>query len=237
MRLHVYLAKCGVASRRGAERIIQAGRVSVNGKLIHQLVYIVSPHDQVAVDGNAINYSPLFYYALNKPTHYICSNYDQYDRPLAIDLISNPTHTHLFTAGRLDWLSSGLIFVTNDGGFSRKITLPSSRVEREYVVESTLPIPKKALESYYAPQIINGVAYRVQNLIWNSPYQVAIVLTEGRNREIRNIMAAIGVPIIRLHRVRIGSIKIGNLKYGEYRTLSPKEINTFSSEERNDNSH
>ncbi len=236
MRLHAYLAQCGVASRRASERMIQEHRVEVNGKTIKETVYIVNPGDRVAVDGTVVQRTPLMYYALNKPTHYLCSNYDQYSRALAVDLIDNRAHIHLFTVGRLDWLSSGLIFITNDGYFSRKITLPQSEIEREYIVESNIQIPKEALAFYCRTYPPRRNQYAIKRLTWSSPHVVHIVLTEGKNREIRNIMATIGVPVIRLHRVRIGVVDIGTLQYGEYRQLTAHEVHTLLGES-NDSGH
>ena len=227
MRLHVYLAQCGIASRRASERMIQAHRVQVNGKAVKDLVYIVNPEDRVTVDGVAVQRAPSLYYALNKPTHYLCSNYDQYGRSLAIDLIDNRSNTHLFTVGRLDWLSSGLIFITNDGHFSRKITLPQSEIEREYIVESNIQIPKELLASYCRSYPIGHNGYAIKRLTWSSPYVVHMVLTEGKNREIRNVMDSVRVPVIRLHRVRIGIVDIGALQYGEYRPLTTHEVQTL----------
>ena len=227
MRLHVFLAKCGLASRRACEKIIQEGRVEVNGATVHQKVSFVTPSDTVTVDGKKIAQIPLRYYALNKPIRYICSNSDQYGRALAVNLIADSNRTHLFTVGRLDWLSSGLILITNDGHFSRTVTLPSSGIEKEYLVESLLDIPIDKLENFYTPQSVNGVRYCIKNIKILSPQEVQIVLIEGKNREIRTIMDTIHTPIVRLHRIRIGSIEIGDLKSGEYRPLEAQELNSL----------
>jgi len=155
VRLQAYLAHCGVASRRASEELILAGRVSVNGIIVTTLGTKVSGTDTVLLDGKPVHLEQKKHYiALHKPAGYICSAHDP-RAPLAQELLHEDITERVYTIGRLDFPSSGLILFTNDGVFAAALGHPSAELEKEYIVDSTVPIPDSMLEAFR-----NGVGHR-----------------------------------------------------------------------------
>ena len=138
IRLQAFLAHCGLASRRACENIITDGRVSVNGKLVNELGTKVSENDVVCVDGKQISLEKRkIYVLLNKPAGYVCTQNDEKDRPVAVDILKEKYSERLYNVGRLDMFSRGAIIFTNDGDFAAKLSHPSSEIEKEYLVETS----------------------------------------------------------------------------------------------------
>lgn len=228
IRLQVYMARCGIASRRASETIIREGRVTVNGEITVQLGTKVSEIDDIRVDGRRISVEKdLIYVALNKPKRYICSSSDPEGRPLAIDLLKAHFTERLFSVGRLDFMSSGLIFYTNDGEFARLVSHPSSEIEKEYRVDAKKPIPEDLLESYMAGITLDDESFQIKEYRYKNPRSVRLVLSEGKNREIRRVFAHWHIALKRIHRVRIGIVRLLTIPPGQYRPLSRKEIDWF----------
>lgn len=228
VRLHVYMARAGVASRRASERLIEQGVVTVNGSVVTELGTKVTDDDDVRVNGSRIKPERRsIYVALNKPRRYICSAHDPEDRPLAGSLLEPYFTERLFSVGRLDFLSSGLIFYTNDGEFARAVTHPSAEVEKEYRVDAQKPIPEELLKEYQEGIVVEGERYRLHSYRYKTPRSVRIVLTEGKNREIRRVFASRKIGIRRLHRTRIGIVTLGELPSAQYRPLTQKEVGWF----------
>lgn len=229
MRLHVFLARSGIASRRKSEQLIEQGRVRVNGSVVTQQGTQVSEDDRVFFDGKEVHITKQKYYlALNKPTKVLCSNSDPKGRALAVDLVKHQIPVRLFTVGRLDFLSTGLIFLTNDGEFADAVMHPSAGVEKEYIVETKEPITREALEEYRAGIRVEGTHYQLKSFDLKTARRAHLVLVEGKNREIREVFMARKLTIKRLHRIRIGPVGIGNVKPGEYRELTREEVSWFS---------
>lgn len=228
IRLQLYMARAGVASRRESERLIETGVVTVNGSTVTQLGTKVLPGDDVRVEGRRISLeSRKVYVALNKPRRYLCSARDPEGRPLAGSLLEPHFDERLFSVGRLDFLSSGLIFYTNDGEFARFVGHPSHRVEKEYRVDTQQPVPEDLLRRYQAGMRIDGEWYRLERYRYRTPRSVDLVLTEGRNREIRKVFAHWRIGLRRLHRVRIGIVSLRDIPSGQYRPLTQREIDWF----------
>ena len=228
VRLQVYMARCGVASRRKCEELIAQGTVKVDGRTVKVMGYLVSEGQEVTCNGRKLfPVKKHVYIALNKPTGYLCSNYDGENRPLAVDLLKGVYNGRLYNVGRLDFLSSGLIFFTNDGEFTRKVSHPSSRIEKEYVVETREEISEEFLQQCKKGLTVEGVHYRIQHYKRKTPNKVHLVLTEGKNREIRNLFMHQRMKIKKLHRIRIGSVNIKGIPQGQYRYLSVKEIDSL----------
>ncbi len=225
IRLQSYLAKCGVGSRRGCEELITQGRVMVNNRKVTELGTKVDEDDIVYVDDMLAEPEERnYYYALNKPRGYVCTNYDPNETAYARDLIDVPEKSLLFNVGRLDKDSQGLILFTNDGDFANLIMHPSSETEKEYIVRTDLEILKKDMDDAYRGLIR---PYRIKSYRILGKRDASVVLTEGKNREIRNMFEAMGYEVKRLTRIRIGHIELGELGLGKYRKLTKSEVNSL----------
>jgi len=225
LRLQVYLAHAGVASRRAAEGLIAEGRVSVNGVVVNEQGSKVFPGDTVLLDGKPVKTeSRLVYLALNKPPGYICSSSDPQGRPLAIDLLPGEIKERLYNVGRLDFMSCGLIFFTNDGEFAARLGHPGSGTEKEYMVEATGHIPDSLIEAFEKGISIEGEHYRALAVNRLDSRAIKVVLIEGKNREIRRVFSHFHLHPLRLRRTRIGPVKLGELAEGESRPLKKFEL-------------
>jgi 23S rRNA pseudouridine2605 synthase len=227
--LSKFLARNGVASRRKAEAMVKSGLVKVNNHEVLDSYYQVDvEHDRVSINNVPISRVPpvKIYIALNKPSGYISDLADPKGRLLARDLI--PIEGRLYPVGRLDFASEGLILFTNDGDFANKVLHPRNEVEREYHVKLQRPLNPSEVEKLTAGRRIDGVFYRVRSVALlsltrkNAWYTVKA--TEGKNRMIRRLADSLGHGVLRLRRVRIGPVRLGMLKAGQYRHLTPLEV-------------
>lgn len=225
IRLQAFLAHCGVASRRASEKIILEGRVSVNGQVATELGTKVTSDDIVLVDGKPVKLEEnKRYVLLNKPAGYVCSNSDEQGRDSAIDLLKEYYSERLYNVGRLDMFSSGLIIFTNDGDFAARLSHPSSELEKEYIVDSSLPLPRNLAEEFMHGVRIDGVFYKCKFAKELNSHRMQIVLIEGKNREIRRVFESRNVAIKRLVRVRIGNVEMNKLAAGGHRDLTQEEV-------------
>jgi 23S rRNA pseudouridine2605 synthase len=221
MRLQVYLAHAGVASRRAAEKLIRTGRVSVNGSVVSLVGAKVLPRDEVCIDGVAVRLERRRYHlALHKPEGYLCSAADPQGRLLALDLLPGEITERLYTVGRLDYRSSGLILVTNDGVFAAQVGHPSAGIPKEYLVETSGFIPPRVAEEFLRGLVVEGVRYRAEAIERLGKKALRILLIEGKNREIRRVLSHFHLHPVRLCRIRIGPVCLGDLKPGESRPLT-----------------
>ncbi|MDR1867796.1 MAG: rRNA pseudouridine synthase [Treponema sp.] len=224
IRLQKFLAQCGVASRRAAEQLILDGRVTVNEQQVQQLGTKISPCDRVCVDGVTVQREKKFHYILlNKPPGYVCTSVDPQQRPCAIELVQKNIHERLYSVGRLDFLSSGAIIFTNDGDFALNVAHPRSNIEKEYIVETSRPVPDPVIESFAQGILVEDIRYKAIQIKKINPTTVDIVLIEGKNREIRRVLSFFHMHPVRLHRVRIGPVRLASLKEAASRPLSPLE--------------
>lgn len=225
VRLQVYLAHCGVASRRACEKIISDGRVSVNGTVVTEMGTKVSSKDKICVDDKPVRLEKRKHYVLlNKPAGYVCSLSDEKGRPVAADLLKDAYSERLYNVGRLDMFSQGLIIFTNDGDFAARLSHPSAELEKEYVVDTSLNIPSDLAVRFEKGIRVENVFYKCQKATQVNPRRMKIVLIEGKNREIRNVFQSVEIGIKRLIRVRIGNIEKNDLKPGEFRELTNSEV-------------
>lgn len=228
VRLQLYMARCGVGSRRHCEEIIASGSVAVNGRVVMEQGTRVGEGDVVTWKGRRIvPVARHVYYALNKPAGYLCANQDAEGRPLAIDLLKSGVETRLFHVGRLDFLSTGLILFTNDGEFARVVSHPSYRVRKEYVVDTVQALTDEQLERYRKGVRGERGAYRLLEWKRLDPRRVVLVLEEGKNREIREVLKIFGVQARRVHRQRVGPVTVKGLAFGQFRPLRPREVSWF----------
>ena len=196
MRLQAYMSRSGIDSRRKCEKLISDGLVTVNGKIITEMGFKVSSEDTVVFSGRPVHLiKKKLYLALNKPPLYLCSNSDPQNRNLAIDLIKGDFQERLYNVGRLDYLSTGLIFFTNDGEFTKIVAHPSSGIEKEYIVESKQVIEEKFLIDFMEGVTIDGEHYKLHSYKYKTKYKVKLVLLEGKNREIRRFFQSRNLKI------------------------------------------
>lgn len=228
MRLQQFMSRSGVASRRASEQIILDGRVSVNGQIVQELGTKVSVKDTVCVDGKQIFLeAEKRYVLLNKPTGYVCSLSDESGRPVACDLLKEKYSERLYNVGRLDMFSSGLIIFTNDGDFAAKLSHPSAELEKEYIVDTSLPLPRDLAEDFMKGVRVEGVFYKCKKAEELNSHRMRIILIEGKNREIRKVFESRNIGIKSLMRVRIGSVGIENLQPGDSRNLTQAEVKSL----------
>jgi 23S rRNA pseudouridine2605 synthase len=228
LRLQVFLAHGGVASRRASERFILEGRVRINGKTVTTLGERVAPGDKVCLDGVPVQVEKQYrYLLLNKPPEYLCSSSDPQGRPLALSLLPREISERLYNVGRLDYRSSGLVIFTNDGDFAARISHPRSGIEKEYMVEAVGSIPDEFIRSFGEGIIIEGVRYQARKIERVGRRALKIVLVEGKNREIRKIFSHFHLHPSLLRRVRIGPVCLGDLPEGAVRPLTRAEINAL----------
>jgi 23S rRNA pseudouridine2605 synthase len=229
-RLQKVLASAGVASRRDCEELIREGRVEVDRKVVTELGTRVNPLAQeIRVDGEPLRRPKRVYFALNKPMDIVCTNHDPSGRTRVIDLV--PSDERVFAVGRLDRASEGLILLTNDGDFSNHITHPRYGVEKTYLVRvAGRPGPEELAKLRRGVHLAEGFC-KVESVVVKSRHKqssdLLIVLDEGRNREIRRILAKVGHKVVRLKRIAIGDLKLGALEVGEWRKLTQAEIDSL----------
>lgn len=236
VRLQKYIAMCGEASRRAAERLIEEGKVFVNGeRVITQGVKVEVGADKVTVSGKQIVPCEKHYYImLNKPTGYVSTVKDQFDRPTVIDLLGDEIKARLFPVGRLDYDTEGLLLMTNDGDFSYRITHPKHNVEKTYIAAVGGGITVQGIN-----KLRRGV--RLSDGFLTAPAKVEIMeavkgaavvkisIHEGKNRQVRRMFEAIGVKVTALKRISISGVEIGNLPLGRWRYLTSHEISMLKS--------
>ncbi len=227
MRLQKFLAACGVASRRRSEKLISSGRVKVNGKTVTRMGIKVNPKtDRVCVDNESVALEERkIYILLHKPKGYITTVKEQFNRKKVMDLVDVPYR--IFPVGRLDYNTSGLLLLTNDGELTYKLTHPKFEVPKVYIAKiKGVPTGEK-LDNFRNGLNINNCVtapakIKVLKKI-NSDCFVRITIREGRNRQIRRMCSAIGHPVLELKRVKMGEIGIGNLEVGNWRYLNEEE--------------
>jgi 23S rRNA pseudouridine2605 synthase len=228
IRLQVYLARCGLGSRRSCETLIEKGRIAINGRPVTRAGEKVLSTDVVTMDGRKLAATQKrIYIALHKPSGYLCAQSDPEHRPLARDLFRSAISERLFHVGRLDFLSSGLILFTNDGEFSKIVSHPRARIEKEYLVETGRAIDEEFLKRYEHGMQVGEVIYRCKSYKLRGPHSANITLTEGKNRELRNVFASRNIRLKRVHRLRIGPITLRGIPAGHFRRLTEREVKWF----------
>jgi pseudouridine synthase len=229
LRLNKAIASSGICSRRDADLLIQAGRVSVNGKLMTELATVVDPkHDLVAVDGKKLPTKAHSYIALHKPKGVITSCEDERNRKCVLDLLP-PSLKHLKPVGRLDRDSSGLLLLTNDGDLIYALTHPSQEVDKTYLVTVSGRINKTQLAKLASGvELAEGITNPARvNLCKSSAEESVfeILIRQGMNRQIRRMCSQVGLSVSKLTRVAVGGLQLGTLKAGSWRVLSETEVN------------
>jgi 23S rRNA pseudouridine2605 synthase len=226
IRLNRYLSECGIASRRKSEEFIKDGRVDINGRTIIDLAFTVDPDkDIIMLDGERIKPEKKVYYLLNKPKGYITSTDEEKGRKTVLDLIE--TKQKIFPVGRLDFDTTGVLLLTNDGDFTNYLTHPGNKIPREYKVKLHKP-----LEEEDRLKLIKGIILdrrksrfiEIKFIKKDERDKVLVVAIEGRNHFVKNMFSALGYFVDRLERTNYGGIDVKGIPVGSYRILSHREI-------------
>jgi 23S rRNA pseudouridine2605 synthase len=229
-RLQKVLAAAGIGSRRDCEDLIREGRVEVDRRVVTELGTRVDPgRQEIRVDGESLRRTKRLYFAVNKPVGVVSTNRDPSGRTRVVDLV--PTDERVFPVGRLDRSSEGLILVTNDGEFANRLTHPRYGVEKTYLVRVAGAADLRKLDRlkkgvHLAEGFARAQSIAVKKRHGNST-ELLIVLNEGRNREIRRILARVGHKVLTLKRVAVGNVKLGDLEPGAWRRLTHQEVESL----------
>jgi len=233
LRLHKYLAQCGVASRRQAETLIAAGRVSVDGEVVSEQGWLVDPESQrVTCDGREVRpAAKLVYILLNKPKGYVTTTRDPQGRPTVLTLLP-PMRERLFPVGRLDLDSEGALLLTNDGAFAHRVLHPSFHSEKTYEAVVRGRPGDSALQRLAHGLILDDgptapCSIRLLTTLPSGNSRVRIVLHEGRKRQVKRMLAAVGHPVVALRRTAYGRLRLDGLAVGTYRFLAADDLNKF----------
>ncbi len=235
MRLQKYIALCGVASRRKAEALIAEGKIQVNGITVYEMGVKIDPEkDRVSFNGKDIQpESEKQYILLNKPTGYVTTMKDQFDRPTVTDLVADIAE-RVYPVGRLDYNTSGLLIMTNDGDFANQIMHPSRHVDKTYIAKV-----KGVLEFSSLMRLREGIDIgnyttapaQVDVMKKHMDYTIVeITIHEGKNRQIRRMFDAVDHPVLSLKRISIGKIALGDLEVGKWRHLKASELASLRKE-------
>lgn len=228
VRLQKYLAEAGVASRRKSEELILQGRVEVNGARVAELGTRVDAGDTVKVDGKEVSREEKqVYVILNKPAGFVTTSKDQFSRKTVLDLVQG-VEERIYPVGRLDYETSGLLLLTNDGDLAYKLTHPGHQVEKVYHARISGFLEEKEIKNLEKGIRIEGYITApaklrvVEKLMDSSVVEVAI--HEGRNRQVRKMFEALGRRVLKLRRIAIGPMKLEGLEEGKWRFLTDKEV-------------
>ena len=226
MRLNRYLALCGLGSRRACEEVILGGGVRINGRPVRELATVVDPDDTVVARGRVVRPAQSRYLVLHKPSGCLSSRQSQGGKPTVYDLIPRDAG-NLPHVGRLDAESEGLLLLSNDGALAQAITHPSRHVEKEYEV-----ILDRAFDPQLVPKLLKGIYLeegraKAAHVHIEGGNNLRVVLTQGINRQIRRMFAALGYKVKRLTRTRLGPLKLGRLPRGAWRELTVREIDSL----------
>ena len=224
IRLNKFIAQSGLCSRREADNLILKGQVSVNSKTIKKMGVIIKKTDKVKVDNKNISPEKKIYILLNKPKDYITTNKDTHNRKIVIDLIKN-VKERIFSIGRLDRKTTGLLLLTNDGELSKKLMHPSHKIKKIYSLQINKPITKNDLNKLKEGIEIDNEKIHINKInILNNRKELGIEIHMGKNRIIRKLFESLDYKIIKLDRVMFGPLTKRNLPRGKWKFLDQKEL-------------
>lgn len=226
MRINKYIAACGVCSRRKAEEYILSGRVRINDMVVSILSADVKENDEVFLDEKKIELENKYVYLmLNKPRGYVTTNNEQFGRKCTLDLIKE--NVRVYPIGRLDMDTEGLLLFTNDGEFANMLTHPKNKIEKTYIVTTNTFVTNENVETLKKGVDIGGYVTKEAKVKKIGEKKIKIIISEGKNRQVRKMCSAVGLEVVNLKRVQISSLKLGNLACGKYRYLTKDEIRKF----------
>ncbi|MBI4576149.1 MAG: rRNA pseudouridine synthase [Planctomycetes bacterium] len=226
VRLHKLLARAGAGSLRECERLIREGRVRVGAQVVTAMGVLVGPDDEVRLDGQPVRREPLVHFVLHKPRGVVCTNLAQDPRPRAVDLV--PTRLRVYTVGRLDSDTEGLLLVTNDGPLSQRLSHPRYKQEKTYLAKVSGAVSREALDGLRrGVRLAEGMTLPARVSLKHGGRQVStlrITIREGMNRQVRRMIAHVGLKLRRLRRVSLGPLRLGSLPRGASRRLTRGEL-------------
>lgn len=223
MRLSKFIADCGIASRRVAEDLIKSGRVSVNNKVVDTPVFFVDGDEKVCVDSKLLQKeNEIKLYMFHKPINTVTTTKDPQNRKTIYDVLDKK-YRNLKYVGRLDYKTSGLLLLTNDGDFARQMSLPKNQIERTYVA-TVNKFTSHGLDIARKGVIVDGIKYRPMKIEIIDEHNLKITVTEGKKNEIRIVLKYIGSPVVGLHRISYGPIKLGILGVGKISEVDKKTV-------------
>lgn len=229
MRINKYIAHAGIASRRKAEELIKKGLVTINGQVVTELATIVKSGDVVEVSGSPIYNEEKVYYLLNKPRGVISSVSDDKGRPTVIDLLPQ-VKERIYPVGRLDWDTTGLLILTNDGDFTDKMIHPRNEIDKVYVARVKGLADKNNLRPLTRGVVIDGkktkpARYTILKVDREKNRSVVeLVIHEGRHHQVKKMFESVGLLVDKLSRIRFGTLDLTGLRPGDYRRLNKKEV-------------
>ncbi len=228
MRINKFLAECGVASRRAADKMIIDGEVKINGRICSLGDEVNLDDDNVTVNGKTVSTVKKYdYYILNKPKGYVCTVRDDKGRKTVMDLLP-PNVKHVFPVGRLDYDSEGLLIMTNDGELTYRLTHPKNEIPKTYLVKLEGTITDEALNKVKNGVVIDGKRTGKCNVKvveqTRDAVRLHITITEGRNRQVRKMFLAVGKEVKLLKRIKVGELTLRGLDRGEVRKLTAEEV-------------
>ena len=229
MRINKYIAHAGVASRRNAEELIKNGHVTINGTVVDNLATQVKASDRVEIDGSHIYNEEKVYYLLNKPRGVISSVSDEKGRKTVVDLLPE-VRERIYPVGRLDWDTSGLLILTNDGDFTDKMIHPRNEIDKVYLARVKGIATKENLRPLTRGVMVDGrktkpAHYHIVKVDKEKNRSVVeLTIHEGRNHQVKKMFEEVGLLVDKLSRIRFGTLDLAGLRPGEFRKLSKKEI-------------
>lgn len=227
-RLQKVIASCGITSRRKAEELITSGKVKVNGKVVTELGVKVSDKDKVEVNDILISKQISEYYLLNKPRGVVTTTKDDKGRKTVIDLI--PTKARIYPVGRLDYDTTGVLLLTNDGEFANILMHPNNNIDKVYLAKLKGIIKGEAINKLKEGILIDGNLLKASRVKLKKIDQktntcfVQITIHEGKNHQVKNMFSEVGFEVLKLKREKLAFFDLKNLQSGEFRKLTPKEI-------------
>ena len=227
-RLQKVIAASGFTSRRKAEELIRLGKVMVNGNVVNTLGTKVSPKDIIEIEGKRLSKEQKEYYLLNKPRGVITSTSDDKGRKTVVDLIT--TTSRIYPVGRLDYDTTGVLLLTNDGSFSNILMHPKNNIEKVYLAKLEGIIKKEELEKLKEGVLVDDTLVKASRVKIkkvnkeNNTCMVEITIHEGKNHQIKKMFERVGFFVEKLTRTRLDIFQVNDLKSGEYRRLTPKEV-------------
>jgi 23S rRNA pseudouridine2605 synthase len=226
MRLNRFLAAAGLGSRRHCDELIATGRVTINGKVCTNFSAQPSARDHVKVNGKLVHAAPALTIMLNKPAGFVSTRKDLHARDTVFDLIPEK-FSHLFTVGRLDAQTEGLLLLTNDGELAQRLTHPRFKVDKEYEVTLDRPWDPALVPKLLRGIVLDGQRAKISQLRSLSPTRLRVMLRQGINRQIRRMFDAIGYRVKQLLRIRIGNLRLTDLPRGHWRALTQAELKSL----------